>query len=151
MPGNFANTYFTNQLANLIAIATLANEINSGRLLTAVSGSNTTYTVDDPDPSGANYILYLPLPGVLQSSAGGTTKTTIITINNPNNLTIEIRTADWFSSPTQIISNGNYPNFGDRTSFSVLESAFPTRIVLSLYNHPINTSDKLWFVNYLKI
>lgn len=84
MPGN---------VANQIAITNSSNKINSGRLLTAVSGSNTTYTVDDP--SVANYILYLPLPGVLKSSAGDTT--------NPNNLNVEIRTADWFSSLTLII------------------------------------------------
>ena len=66
MPGNFANTYFANQLALRNAIIGEINEVDTGRIINVINAQGTTFNIDD-DSTPNNYDLYIPAPGILSS------------------------------------------------------------------------------------
>ena len=76
MPGNFANTYFASQLAFRNAVIGELNEIDTSRIINVTSGDTVTYSLDD-------YVLYIPLPGILVAADNLTDPTTKFVTNNP--------------------------------------------------------------------
>lgn len=136
IPGNFANTYFANQLAFRNAVVGELNEIDTGRIINVNSGSGASYSIDD-EYTPNNYELYIPAPGILTAVSNPSDITSGVTthfvINNQNNINIEFRVAAWFSGPTPYISNNAFPDFTIQT----------TR---TLYTNPSNPSQKAWFV-----
>jgi hypothetical protein len=142
MPGNFANTYFANQLALRNIIIREINEIDTGRIINVISGKNTKFSIDD-DTTPNNYELYIPAPGILQAASNQTDSTTSFTIDNPNNLHVEFRVADWFGgAPTSYISEFLFPNFSSQTSSIIRTSS---TITFKLYQNPSNSTEKAWF------
>lgn len=149
MPGNFANTYFANELAfrNSVIRDLNINKIDPGRLINVNSGASSTYTIDDerhPDPT--NYELYILSPGILIAATNTEDATTSFVINNPNNFNVEFRVDDWFTaypnSPTPYIATNSFPDFGGQISTITLSDAV---ITFTLYANPSNPSQKLWF------
>lgn len=143
MPGNFANTYFANQLAfrNAVIRDININIIDPGRIINVNSGASSTYTIDDEYTPIEN-ALYIPSPGILIAANNTEDATTSFVINNPNNFNVEFRVDTWFSSPIANISVNSFPNFDNTTSTVTLSDAV---ITFRLYANPSNPSEKAWF------
>jgi len=141
MPGNFANTYFASQLAFRNAVIGELNEIDTSRIINVTSGDTVTYSLDDEYPPD-DYVLYIPLPGTLVAADNLTDPTTKFVINNPNGLTVDFRTRDWFTSPTAIISDNPFDNFTSQNSSKTYSD---TIITFKLLKNPSNLSQKVWF------
>lgn len=141
MPGNFANTYFANQLVFRNAVIGEINEIDTGRIIPVINAQGTTFKIDD-DPTPNNYELYIPAPGILQAADNQADNTTNFVISNPNVVDVELRVANWFTGPTPYIANNAFPDFTAQSSSKVVSSS---SINVALYQNPSNPAQKAWF------
>jgi len=142
MPGNFANTYFANQLALRNAIIGEINEIDTGRIINVISAQGVTFNIDD-DSTPNNYDLYIPAPGILQAATDTADNTTNFVLINPKNVNVELRVANWFTGPTPYISDNPFPDFTSQSSSKVVNTS---SINVALYQNPSNPAQKAWFI-----
>lgn len=118
-------------ISRLEALETPTPErITTNSTLEATSGNTSYYLIDNND--GSSFVVYVPLGDNLEEM-------TVININNPNNLNVQIGTID----DSSILSNLAYPNFEEKTN---VKNSNSSNITITLRKNPGDANDYLWFV-----